>query len=189
MTAPRRRPGMTAIEVLASTLLAALLMCALIGVLRGLKAQERALDLRSPKSSWQQSLDAVITRDLASAQTVEATPLSLTLRGYAGRDETGIANWLPSIIIYEVRADERRSWLVRRELATLGGDQASSANLVLAGVKEIRVGTTPTGPQKTPAPAPPASFSKAAPLIDGMTIEFWGDGLQLPLYKHVYHAL
>ncbi|MCA9232788.1 MAG: hypothetical protein KDA57_19215, partial [Planctomycetales bacterium] len=116
MTDPRCTPekrGLTAVEVVAATLLASLLMVAMLGVLRGLKAQEAALEVRRPIPSWQRTLDGVLEHDLANSRTFSLTPTSLTLNGFAGRD-SGVATWQPAAITYQVLTDGERNWLVRQ---------------------------------------------------------------------------
>lgn len=192
MNLSRKPSGMTAIEVLASTLLAALLMTALLGVLRGLKAQEHALELRTIDPPWKAMLDAVLAADLANARTYLSTPQSLTLQGFGGRNTAGASNWLPSTVVYSVQSDGMTSWLVRRELAAVGGAVPQAPNLVLAGVQEIRIGVMPSdstadlGATRTPpAAAPPVGVT---PMADGLVVELWTAASNEPLYRYRHHA-
>lgn len=175
-----RRRGMTAIEVLASTILSALLMTALIGILRGLKAQERTLESRRPQPAWQQSLEAALANDLQQATTYQLTPYALTLAGHGGRDESGRSNWLPSRVVYEVRKAEGCEALVRREIPAEGGKLIAPDNVALVGVADMRLGLLAQTDQSSPdvrgiietAPTwlPPAASD--TPLPPAMTIEF-----------------
>jgi hypothetical protein len=139
---PRNRIGMTAIEVLASTLLAALLMTALVGVLRGLKATEHVLELRSSEAGWKNSLDAALAADFANARTFTWTPNSLAL---------------------------------------------DNANLVLQGVRQIRIGASPesTGELAAVTPASPAiAPGILSPLNSDFVVELWGQDQLLYSYRH-----
>jgi hypothetical protein len=187
----KNRRGITAIEVLASTILAALLMTALIGVLRGLKAHEQSLESRVKRPSGQRSLDAAIETDLKSADTYELSPERLTLRGHGGHNQDGAANWLPATVTYEVCRDRDGAWLVRRELPTAGGGPPRPANLMLTGVTEIRLSVTPVmdGAADEPPVLPPFDVSslnivKETPLPADLVIEFWSSNQTAPLYEH-----
>jgi type II secretory pathway pseudopilin PulG len=186
-TRQRNRSGMTAIEVLASTLLAALLMTALVGVLRGLKATEHALELRSSEASWKASLDAAMAADFANARTFIWTPNSLELEGFGGRDAGGTPTWLPSSAAYSVEGEERFSWLVRRERAAAGGASQNAANLVLQGVRQLRIGALPVSTDDVAA-ATPASPAIApgvpSPLNSDFVVELWGRDQLLYSYRH-----
>jgi hypothetical protein len=184
---PRNRIGMTAIEVLASTLLAALLMTALVGVLRGLKGTEHALELHSSEEGWKASLDAAMAADFANARTFTWTPNSLALEGFGGRDAGGMPTWLPSSAAYSVEGEERSSWLVRRERAAVGGASQDNANLVLQGVRQIRIGASPesTGELAAVTPASPAiAPGILSPLNSDFVVELWGQDQLLYSYRH-----
>jgi hypothetical protein len=182
---------MTALEVLAATLLAALLMGALIGVLRGLKAHERTLDIHTPRQPWQRSLGAALEADLASGSTYQWSPQSLTLRGRGGRDENGRATWLPVVITYEIRAADESSWLVRRELGAPGGSTPRPDNLVMAGVTEIRVApfTVDSANHNGLVPIESKPTAAETPLTDTLQIQFWGADRHAPLYSCQVHRL
>jgi type II secretory pathway pseudopilin PulG len=183
----RTRNGMTAIEVLASTLLAALLMTALVGVLLGLKATEHALELRSSEASWKASLDAALAADFANARTFTWTPNSLALEGFGGRDAGGTPTWLPSSAAYSVEGADRSSWLVRREQAATGGASQNAANLVLQGVRQIRIRALPvnTGEIAVATPASPViTLGVPSPLNSEVVVEFWGQDQLLYSYRH-----
>lgn len=164
------RLGLTAIEVLASTVLASLLMVAVLGVLRGLRAQEAALDLRLPVESWQSTLNSVLQQDLENSRTYELRDTALILNGLGGRDSTtGAAIWQPAVIAYAVVTDGERSWLVRRE-APANGEPARQ-ELMLAGVTEIHAGSR-TALGKHSQAALSNVTRNAMPVRDGFTIEF-----------------
>lgn len=169
--------GMTAIEVLASTILSALLMTALIGVLRGLKAHEQTLEQRRPEPVWQASLAAALDADLLHAVSYQLTPETLTLTGHGGRIGSGESTWLPSMIVYEVRRNDETHVLVRREVPIAGGAPTAADNVALVGVTEILLQPFTVsadaeldGMQTSQAIAP-ASVTVDTPLPDDFVIE------------------
>lgn len=182
--------GMTAIEVLASTILSALLMTALIGVLRGLKAHEKTLQERRPVPPWQESLEASFAADLQHAVTYQSTPQSLILTGHGGRNEDGYATWTSSQVVYEIQQTETTPLLVRRELPVAGGSSVGTTNLALTGAAEIWTMTAaePASDGEialTPPSAPPASVSTETPLPAQLTIELRSpQGETLFRYRH-----
>jgi hypothetical protein len=191
MALTKNRRGMTAIEVMASTILSALLMTALIGILRGLKAHEQTLEARVQRSPWQRSLDAAIETDLGNAVTYELAPQRLTLRGHGGHNHDGAANWLPATIIYEVCRDRDGTWLVRRELPTSGGGVPRPANLMITGVTDIRLSSTlvidDAAGEPLDVPTVDANYLstvKETPLPADIMIEFWDANRAEPLYAY-----
>ncbi len=165
--------GFTAVEVVVSMLLASLLMVAMLGVLRGLKAQTDALKTRSPVPSWQRTLDSVLQFDLENSRTYEQTDGAIFLRGFAGRGVAG-PSWKPATIVYEVLHDGNRSWLVRRELAS------GHRELVLADVTTLRLGLSVDGEEI----AFPSSAQPETPIAKGLVIEFWGEDAGGLLYGY-----
>lgn len=190
MTSWRRdsHSGLTALEVLVATMLAAILMGALLGVLRGLKASEGALEIRSSGPAWQRQLHALLDADLANAQTYRATATEFSLTGFGGRSPDGRPTWLPGGAVYEVRATRHGAWLVRRA-TNPEAIEPSLGELTLAGVTEIRVGRTPTdaAADSIAASAPPVlqpGDGREEPVTDDLTIEFWGEAADEPLLRH-----
>lgn len=172
---PVRRFGITAVEVMVSTLLASLLMVAMLGVLRGLKMQAEAVDTRLPAKAWQRTLDGVLQQDLENSRTYELTETSLLLHGYASRNAvTGSATWQRSSIVYKIVSNENQSWLVRREL------NSESRELVLKGVTALRVGML----SEDKKVIPPAAGLPKSPILDGLAIEFWGSNQKGPIYAY-----
>ncbi|MCA9234855.1 MAG: hypothetical protein KDA44_05265 [Planctomycetales bacterium] len=191
----RRRDGLTALEVLVATVLAAILIAALLGVLRGLKASERALEMRSSGPAWQRNLAALLDNDLANARTYQTTAGELILTGYGGRAGDGTATWLRGGVVYAIRATKAGPWLVRSEIAGDASLAPATNNLTLAGVTEIRVGMTPPDAVASMAAASgqPALHDtvvlqpgdgREQPLADGLVIEFWGEESHAPLFRH-----
>ena len=184
----QRRPrAMTAVETLAAAVLSALLMTAVVGVLRGLKAQEDALAMRTTADSWERSLTRAMRADFENSHSYLLLPESLWLYGYAD-SEKGQRTWRPSTVVYEVRRTADRSWLVRRTIAAWPASSASGpANLVLAGVSAISVGAADEeGVRSAQTPA----VAQESPLFDGLAVYFWSDDANSkPLYAYRHHAL
>lgn len=171
----RTRDGLTAVEVLASSLLASMLMVALLGVMRGLKTQEAALESRVPTENWRHTLDQVLDFDLANSRSYQLTPTKLILRGFAGRDaQSGIANWTPSTITYTVVEHEGQPWLVRHDLSS-----ADTQELVLRGVTSIWAGVFTDNGGET-------RVQSETPIADGLQIEFLGSDAKQPIYAYQF---
>jgi hypothetical protein len=170
---------MTAVEVLVASLLSALLMVAIMGTMRGLKAHERALDLRDPTASWQRSLAHVLQQDLNNARTIKVMPQFLELQGVAGigSDHSEQA-WLPIVIRYEIRQTDRESWLIRTER------HEATAELVCQGVTSLRASLGAGSGETTNT----LGAGSEQPVADGLTIEF----LQvqgMPIFQYVFRQM
>lgn len=176
----RHRRAMTAVEVVASTVLASMLMVAVIGVLRGLKAQEDALDLHILRPRWHTTFEKVLGHDLALAHEYELTRQRLTLYGYGGRDpQTRLPNWQPAVISYELVPQEESTWLVRSEFHVGGGPPARE--LVLSGVGAFRFGMAATSPLDQLA----TTTNRKTPLNEGMPLELYdATGKLVYAYRH-----
>lgn len=165
-----RKPSyaaMTAVEVVASTILASMLMVAVIGVLRGLKAKEDALAAQAVRRPWARSLDAVLHRDLQNSYSYQSTISGIILTGYGGRtEESGVATWLPTTIVYAVNRSDNQSWLVRREVPQFLDSQPNQ-ELVLSGVSALRVLSGAVGNQNTAA----TTTARETPIPSSLTFE------------------
>jgi prepilin-type N-terminal cleavage/methylation domain-containing protein len=113
----KNRAGMTLIELLAASALAALLMVSILGVLRSLRVQSRVLLADDPVESWKLQLREQLQWDLTNARKMSWRPDRLCLRGYGGRETvTDRATLRPTEVIYSVREVGDRHWLVREEV-------------------------------------------------------------------------
>lgn len=185
--------GMTAIEVLASTILSALLMTALIGVLRGLKAHEQTLERRRPEPFWQASLATALDADLRHAGSYQLTPETLTLTGHGDRIDSGESTWLPSMIVYEVRRNDETHVLVRREVPMAGGAPTAADNVALMGIAEIclqpAVTNVDAGLEGLPSPEiVPTSVTVDTPLPDDFVLELRSASGE-PIFRHRHRRL
>jgi hypothetical protein len=182
----RRHPqktchGMTAVEVLVASLLSALLMVAVMGTMRGLKAHERALTLRDPTESWQRSLAHVLQQDLENARTLRIAPQFIELQGVAGLASGDTENaWLPVVIRYEIRQLEAENWLVRSERH----GATARAELVCRDVAAVRVSSGQGQVNHTNA----LDANREQAVTDGLKVEFLRAG-STPVFQYVFRQL
>jgi prepilin-type N-terminal cleavage/methylation domain-containing protein len=177
----KKQRGMTAVEVLVASMLSALLMVAVMGTLRGLKAHERALDLRDPTASWHRSLIHVLQEDLNNARSMRVGPQYFELEAIAGHQEgAAVEAWLPVVIRYEIHRVEDANWLVRRETQ----DSHSTAQLACEGITALRINrneiVSSNSDKKT-------GFTEM-PIVDGLTIELLEDNGKTVL-SYEFHKL
>jgi hypothetical protein len=112
----QQRRGMTAIEMLAATLLASLMLASVMGVLGGLVRQQRALQSRAPAPSWHRVLSAQLLWDLQNSRAFVGSPDGVRLTGFAGRDfGTSQPTELPTAVEYFLLDSDHDRFLVRRE--------------------------------------------------------------------------
>ncbi len=138
---PARRTGMTLVELVLATVLAAMLMATVLGVLNSLTRQRDLLIGRRPPRAWQSALADQLTRDMWNSRRIAVGPQTLRLAGYAGRDfDSGQATHRPTEITYYVVNDGTQTWLLRREVHL---DELSNDNwqteLVCQGVARLEV--------------------------------------------------
>jgi hypothetical protein len=110
------RSAMTLVELLAATILAALLMAAVLGVLKAVTREQRALRIHPSAEAWQAQLIRQLEWDLANSRSVTSTATGFQLVGFAGRDfASGAALHCRTSIEYAVEMVHGRSFLVRSE--------------------------------------------------------------------------
>ena len=176
---PHERKALTAVEVVCSTLLASMLMVAVLGVLRGIKAQETALSDHKSIPEWQRSLDSVLQQDLSNARSYELLPGGLRLQGHLGRDPgTGVATWQPATVDYAVADLAERQWLVRVQQAA--SPSSGSYELVLADVSIVRAGTSNSADSEIS----PRPTTHPMPVVEGLSIGFYSSAGRL---VYAYH--
>jgi len=132
---------MTLVELLAASALAALLMVGVVGVLRSLSTQRRVLFGDHPVDRWRGPLLEQFQWDLANARRMSAQPRGLRRGGDGGCEfDTGAVTHRPTEVIYSIRQEGGRSWLLRREIhldaSTLHNDRTE---LVCAGIGAMAV--------------------------------------------------
>jgi len=107
--------GMTAIELLVATSLAALLMVAVIGILARVSRTRAYLLETSPPRAWRVQCEALLQQDFANSKLLEIGGAGFALEGYAGADlATGVPSHRRSRIEYFI-VGGNTTWLLRRE--------------------------------------------------------------------------
>ena len=107
--------GMTAVELLVATTLAALLMVAVTGVLARVSRTRAYLLEVAPPRGWRVQCEALLQRDFANSRHLEISGAGFALEGYAGSDlATGESAHQRSRIEYLV-VGGNSTWLLRRE--------------------------------------------------------------------------
>lgn len=107
--------GFTLIEVLATTLLASLLMLAVMSVITSIARDQKQMDARGNESLVPRRLLAVIREDLENTRELTRQSGQIVLDGFNARDAQANPTHLPSRITYLIRTDGYESWLVREE--------------------------------------------------------------------------
>jgi prepilin-type N-terminal cleavage/methylation domain-containing protein len=182
--------GFTLVELLAATVLAALLMAALLGVLKAVTRSEKSVLQPALPEAWQSRLAGQLQWDLTNSRTFVTTPNGFELRGFAGRDfESGAALHCPSSIQYVVRTIGSKPSLVRLE-AHLDSQSLDnqSMNLVCNRIERITLGAldgtaTPSNPSGAAAP----EAGDGSPIPDRLLVCLYGVGQEAPVFQHAFN--
>jgi hypothetical protein len=157
---------MTAIEVLAATILASLMLASVVGVLGGLARQQRKLMAPGGEKSWHQRLASQIEWDLQNSREYNAMPTGVRLTGFAGRDfANGRPTGRPTTIDYYLMNAGGETYFVRREAHVDARTNSNWRSEVAArGVTRFDFGSTTvvrtagelvaSGPRGEPQPIP-----------------------------------
>jgi Tfp pilus assembly protein PilV len=183
MATPPRR-GLTMVEVLAATLLSALLMSAVLGVLKAVTGHQKAFT-QGMQESWQPQLRALLEWDLSNSKTVLLTDDGFELRGFSGRDlVSGMPLHCRTSIQYEVKKVRDESCLVRTEthLDAPNLDSVRSG-LVLSRVERIVLGE-PGG--STPKTTNAADAVEGTPLPEQATVVLIASDSHAEVFRHVF---
>ena len=106
----------TLIELLVSSLLAAMLMLAIVGLLRVTYAQGKAAELTLRRHPPTTLLIDQVRRDFANARHIEVQPQRVRLFGYIAQDRrTRRQTFRPAEVIYAIAPHRRGPTLVRQE--------------------------------------------------------------------------
>jgi type II secretory pathway component PulJ len=180
---------MTLVELLAATILAALLMAAVLGVLKSVTRAQKVLARNGPTEGWQARLVNQLEWDLANSRTVVTTAEGFELGGFAGRDfASGAALHCPTSIQYAVRNLGGRSCLVRGEahLDSLNLDN-QSLELVCNQVERIVLGSADgAAPQLSSATKPQKNADDDASIPDQPVVALYGVGQEKPVFEHAF---
>jgi hypothetical protein len=178
------RRGLTMVEVLAATLLAALLMSAVLGVLKAVTGHQKAFT-RGLQESWQSQLCALLEWDLSNSKTVLLTADGFELRGFAGRDLlSGMPLHCRTSIQYTVKKVRDESCLVRTE-THLDAPNLDSARceLVLSRVEQIMLGDSGSPTLKATKAADPA---EGTPLPEQAMVVLIGSDSHAEVFRHAF---
>jgi hypothetical protein len=172
------------VEVLAATLLAALLMSAVLGVLKAVTGHQKTFT-RGLQESWHSQLCALLEWDLSNSKTVLPTADGFELRGFAGRDfVSGMAIHCRTSIQYDVKKLRDESCLIRTEthLDAPNLDSVRS-ELVLSRVEQIVLGDSVN---RTPKGAKAADPEDGTPLPEQVTVIVIGSDTHAEMFRHVF---
>jgi hypothetical protein len=180
---PARR-GLTMVEVLAATLLSALLMSAVLGVLKAVTGHQKAFT-KGLQESWQPQLSALLEWDLSNSKTVLLTADGFELRGFAGRDlVSGMPLHCRTSIEYTVKKARDDSCLVRTE-THLDAPNLDSirSELVLSRVERIVLGESGSATLQDSKAADP---EEGTPLPEQATVAVIGSDNHAEIFHHVF---
>ncbi len=164
MNVRTRQSGFTLVEILAATVLSALLVVTLLMVVASLGRERTAIAKRAAAQTPPGLVD-LLRWDLLSARSVRTKDGVMTLTGFGSLDRRTLApvSHRPVDVVYEVRELGGESWLVRRQVEK---GQRPVAELVCAGVRAIKAAplavidsATPT---TKPADLPPGAVPMSA---------------------------
>lgn len=113
----RRRPprGLTAVELLVATTLAAMLLVGILGVLTTLHTHSRELMQDARTQPWSQLLADGLRRDLSNARQMTVAHNRLVLTGYLGTRAAGHGTLRAAEVTYQVVSVGDYLCLVRDE--------------------------------------------------------------------------
>jgi len=193
----RRRPrvredlrrGFTLIELMVATVLAALLMAAVLGVLKGVTRSQKTLMRGDTAPPWQARLISQLEWDLTNSRSVVPTVDGFQLKGFAGRDfASGAALHGPTTVQYAVRNVAGQLWLVRGEahLDSLSLDN-DSLELVCNRVERIALNSpNKQGAKGVDGSEPQAKSVEDAPIPDQPLVLLYGAGQEKPIFEHAF---
>lgn len=178
----RRRPrlGMTVIELLVATTLAAMLMVVLLAVLGTIDIQRRELLENAPQPLWHNRLADQLTWDMTHASRLNWREGRLDLHGLGSRDfDTGTATHRPAHVVYFIRQIGETSWLLRRETHLSDLTLAKPrVELLCAGVSSITLQSL----SETQI-----SLRQSAPVPSSMRLELRGGEQEEPIWNQTIH--
>jgi type II secretory pathway component PulJ len=182
-----RRSAMTLVELLAATILAALLMAAVLGVLKAVTREQRALRIHPSAEAWQAQLIRQLEWDLANSRSVTSTATGFQLVGFAGRDfASGAALHCRTSIEYAVQNVRGQSFLVRSE-AHLDSANLDNQSLELVCNQVERIVLTSSS-ESTPTIAnrttPPHTDDSSVP--DQPVVTLYAIAQEKPVLEHAF---
>jgi type II secretory pathway component PulJ len=182
----QRRSGMTLVELLAATILAALLMAAVLGVLKAITREQKALKSDGSSEPWQAQLIRQLEWDLTNSRSVVTTANGFQLIGFAGRDfATGAALHCRTSVEYAVQDVEGKSFLVRSE-AHLDSANLDNQTLELVCNHVERVALSAADARSATAKKTAANGSDDASIPDQPLVSIYAPGQERPILEHAF---
>jgi len=183
--------GMTAIEVLAATMLAALMFGAVAGIMGSLLRQERELRAGDNDSQWHAPLAAELSWDLANSRQIVMARDGAILIGFAARDfATGRPTGRRAVIKYYLVDAQGQRWLLRREdhPAEHTNDSAR-VELVCRGIDHMQWGELTidktAGAASGPVRPPENQFTT---IPESLVIRLYAADSNAPAFEQAIHS-
>ncbi len=188
--------GFTLIEAMAATALSAIMMTALMSVTTAIVRNGPDETTTDQPASWRRHVIEVFRRDLAHADTVQASPSRVVLTGHVSLDrETSSPTHQPAVVTYSLKRVADRSWLLRTQVDLEDHSLHNTwVQIVCAGVLSFEVQTgdvavddpdlsTPApaiaSASETESPQPIEAFSGQSVLTDAADLTItWDDKIQ-----------
>ena len=192
-----RRSGFTLLELVAATLLAAMLCVAVMGITANSARQSREIKNQFPARPWLAPLAEQIHWDIVQARSFRVRPDSIELHGFGGRDfTTAVAYHGPTVVTYQIVKDGDVHWLLRKEAHV---DDLTSrffrTEFVCKDVGSIRlsalsgqsdVGRQPADPlQDLLPPMEEQDLQSEGPLPERVVVTMIGQDNQTPILREV----
>jgi len=144
----KHQDGFTLIESLAATVLAAIMMAAVMSVVSGIVHSDKAVHDNTHDADWRRRVIQVIKRDLQHAEEVQTLDDRVILTGYASLDRKTLKpTHRPAIVTYAINQHAGQSWLIRtqtdtesRSLHNAWGQVMCSGVLGISVLTEAEVG-------------------------------------------------
>jgi hypothetical protein len=178
---------MTAIEVLAATILASLMLASVVGVLGGLARQQRKLMASGGEKTWHQRLASQIEWDLQNSREYNTTPTGVRLTGFAGRDfASGRPTGRPTTIDYYLVNAGGETYFVRREAHVDARTNSNWRSEVAArGITRFDFGSTTVAqtPGGTTASGPQG---KSQPIPNRIQLSLFAAGNEFPEFERLF---
>lgn len=167
MTSVRCRHGFTLLEMILATLLASLLMMAVLQVMSSITRSAARMSLVQMDDPWHQQARLVLERDLVHAWRCRFADGQLHLEGPLALDHEGRAIHLPAMVTYRIQAasthDGMTAWVrIQREPDALSR-RPPRIDALVWDVRQVAVDATPYA---TTAPLSPGSDGEDRPRVD-----------------------
>lgn len=131
------RRGMTLLELLCASMLATLLMVAVMGVVAGLAKTEKSLASRQPPAEWRRRLADRLADDLRAADRIAPVQAGFEMTGPLGVDPTtGVSDWTGARVVYRIESTPLGNTLLRILTADRVGAKPR-VEILMQGIKTL----------------------------------------------------